>query len=139
MTFTLNPYTMKTTALLLLLLTVFACQSESPENFGDFVDITKIEKVEMRNNSGKFMLNDKQLELFKRELESLTPVTGSYKTGGIGMTLTVKGKEYMIAGNTNGEYVECPIGLITDHKEYFGKQEAAYFRTNGVNFDIFQP
>lgn len=125
---------------LFLLLGVFAaCENKTPENFGDFVDITKIEKVMMHNNSGDFMLDDKELEMFKRELENLTPATGTYKTGGITMTLTVKKKEYVLSTNTNGEYLECPSRLISSHKDYFGNQEQVYFKMNGVNFDNFQP
>ena len=130
---------MKTIALFLILCCFVSCQEDQPQHFGDFVNISKIEKVVMSNNSGKFELLGPQLEMFKRELENLTPATGSYKTGGLTIVLTIKRKEYVLSTNTHGEYLECPVEIISENKKHFKGEKVVYFKMNGVNFDNFKP
>lgn len=121
---------------IILTITLFACKNEKALTFADFVEVDRIEKVIMSNNSGKFTLLDQQLVDFKKQISSLKYEPSiSVKVGAIHMLVVIDGKKYDIATATNGDYVEIDKHLVTKNKEAF---KNSFFKTNGVNFDNFR-
>lgn len=104
--------------------------------FADFVEIEKIEKVIMSNNSGHFILSAKQLVTFKNQIASLVYEPNiSAKLGAINMTLFVGDKKYNIATSTHDDFIEIDSDLATKNKMYFQNN---FFKNKGVNFDNYK-
>ena len=104
--------------------------------FADFVEVGKIEKVMMSNNSGKFILSPEQLTEFKKQISSMTYEPNiTVKLGAIHMILIIDNKEYDMATATHGDFVEIDYGLVTKNKSEF---KNAFFKTNRINFDNYK-
>ncbi len=104
--------------------------------FADFVEVEKIEKVIMSNNSRKFILSTEQLSEFKKQISSLTYEPNiSAKLGTIHMTLIIDNKQYNISTATHGDFAEIDYDLITKNKSEF---DNVFFKTNGINFDNYK-
>ena len=115
---------------------LFACKSEKEMTFADFVEVGKIEKVMMSNNSGKFILSPEQLTEFKKQISSMTYEPNiTVKLGAIHMTLIIDNKEYDMATATHGDFVEIDYSLVTKNKSEF---KNVFFKTNGINFDNYK-
>src|SRR5690554_7567206 len=55
-----------------LVLISFSCTNKKDElTFGDFVEMEKLDRVEMSNNSGTFNLSDKQIQNIKNDLSQM--------------------------------------------------------------------
>ena len=108
--------------------------------FVGFVEVKEIEKVIMDNNSGKFILSNKQLAQFKTQMSSLLYSDNSVnalKMGNIKITLVIENKEYYTATRIHGKYVEIDPNLVTKNKSSFNYNRLI-FKTNSLNFDNFQ-
>ena len=104
--------------------------------FSDFVEVEKIEKVIMSNNSGEFILSTEQLTKFKRQISSLIYEPDiTVKLGAIHMTLIIDNKKYDITTATHGDFVEIDYDLVTKNKSEFSN---VFFKTNGINFDNYK-
>lgn len=107
--------------------------------FGDVVEMEKLEKVEMSNNSGTFYLNDKQLENIKEDLSQMIyDPKISVKVGAIHIELLIDGKTYHLSSATHGDYIEVHRDIVTKNKKSIGTSEWLYFKTNKVNFDNYK-
>ena len=121
---------------IVLLLLISACSSKDTLTFGDFIDIAQIEKVEMMNNSGHFVLNDEQLQSFKKDIASLSYEPNiTAKVGAIVMMVTIDEKTYELVTATHGDYLEINPDLVSKLKSKFKNN---FFRTNGINFDNYK-
>lgn len=115
---------------------LFACKSEKEMTFADFVEVEKIEKVIISNNSGKFILSPEQLPEFKKQISSMTYEPNiTAKLGAIHMTLIIENKKYDMATATHGDFVEIDYNLVTKNKLEF---KNIFFKTNGINFDNYK-
>lgn len=120
----------------LLVIILFSCKSEKEMTFSDFVEIQKIEKVIMSNNSGKFVLSPEQLVTFKTQISTLKYNPDiSAKMGNIGMTLIIGNQEYYIGARTHGDLIEIDPDLVTKNKWRFNNP---FFYTEGINFDNYK-
>lgn len=128
-----------------IMLLLFACnnrlgskETSNKMTFGDFVEIDKIEKVIMSNNSGTFVLNHTQTNKIKGELSSMIydPNT-SVKVGAISIELLINGEAHHIYSATHGDYIEVHRDIATKNESSLGKSEWIYFKIDGVNFDNY--
>lgn len=126
--------------LICLLLIVLRCTNEQDElTFGDFVELEKLDRVEMSNNSGTFNLSDKQIENIKDDLSQMSYDPHiSVKVGAINIQLLIDGKTYYISSATHGEYIEVHRDIVTKNKSSTGRSDWLYFKTNEVNFDNYK-
>ena len=116
-----------------------ACTNERTLSFADLVDIKQIEKVEMRNNSGTFLLSQSQLKQFKEQIATMSyDPNMSAKVGAINMTLTIAGQEHLLSTATHGDYVEAHNSIVGTSMESIEGKAWIYFNTNGINFDNFK-
>jgi len=119
-----------------ILIQLFACKREKEMTFSDFIEVEKIEKVIMSNNSGEFILSPKQLIDFKKQISLMIYEPNiSVKLGAIHMTLIIESKKYEMTTATHGNYLEIDYNLVTKNKS---KLKNVFFKTNGVNFDNFK-
>lgn len=94
----------------------------------DFLDIDAIEKAEIHNNYGTFLLNKKQLENLKKALEKLHyEPNQDIKAGAKAVVITTDNKEYHLTTITNGKMAEITIN-----------DESLVFKTNGLNLDNYK-
>ena len=127
---------LKKTIAFIMLISLVSCHKNKELRFSDFVNINEIEGVEMSNNSGTFTLNGKQLEQFKKEIATLIyEPNHTAKVGAITMSLTIRGKSYLMTTATHGAYMEIDIGLVAKNRSEF---ENPFFRTNNINFDNYK-
>ncbi|MEM6686138.1 MAG: hypothetical protein AAF617_10170 [Bacteroidota bacterium] len=127
---------------LFILLFLTSCtknSKDSPITFGDVVDLSNLEKVTMRNNSGTFILTTSQLEKLKKELSTMVyePNIG-VKVGSIGFDLYMNGNVHRVLTRTKGNYIEVDRDLITKNSTILVSKAPYYFQTNGVNFDNYK-
>src|SRR5690554_6885956 len=107
-----------------LVLISFSCTNKTGNNkpkneltFGDFVEMEKLDRVEMSNNSGTFNLSDKQIENIKEDLSQMTYDPNiSVKVGAINIELLIDGKTYHISSATHGDYIEVHREIVTKTK-----------------------
>lgn len=119
-----------------ILIQLFACKNEKKMTFYDFVEVEKIEKVIMSNNSGKFVLSPKQLTKFKSQISLMIYEPKiTLKLGAIHMTLIIEGKEYDMTTATHGNFIEINYDMVSKNKS---KLENRFFRSNGINFDNYK-
>jgi|SRR5690554_1840094 len=129
-----------------LVLISFSCTNKTGNNkpkneltFGDFVEMEKLDRVEMSNNSGTFNLSDKQIENIKEDLSQMTYDPNiSVKVGAINIELLIDGKTYHISSATHGDYIEVHREIVTKNKSSIGTSDWLYFKTNEVNFDNYK-
>ena len=96
--------------------------------FTDFLDIDAIEKAEIHNNYGTFLLNKIQLENLKTALKKMSyEPNQDIKVGAKGVSFTINKKEYHLSMRTNGEMAEI-----------FVNNESLVFKTNGLNLDNYK-
>ncbi|MEM6721921.1 MAG: hypothetical protein AAF611_21515 [Bacteroidota bacterium] len=107
--------------------------------FGDVVDLSKLEKVTMHNNSGTFVLNTKQMEKLKGELSKMEYEKDlTVKLGSIYIELIIDGKKCGISSRTHANYIEVHKNSLTETKDLSADRDWFYFKTNGVNFDNYK-
>ncbi|XOV67648.1 MAG: hypothetical protein ACFHU9_00485 [Fluviicola sp.] len=142
----------KISGLLLNLIIVFvmfltgACSGNVEEKpnkkevtFGEVVDLDSVEKVQMSNNSGTFMLSKQQIEQLKNDLSGMVyRPEFSAKMGSIGIKLTMNGKEFIISSATHGDFIEVHKSILSKHKASIATTDWLYFETAGVNFDNYK-
>ncbi|WP_281979460.1 hypothetical protein [Tenacibaculum mesophilum] len=129
-----------------LLVISFSCSNKNENKatddaltFGDFVELEKLNKVEMSNNSGTFNLSDKQIEKIREELSQMVYEPNvSVKVGAINMELTVDGKTYRISSATHGDYIEVHRDIVTKNKSSIVTSDWLYFKTGKANFDNYK-
>ena len=123
-----------------LVLISFSCTNKKDElTFGDFVEMEKLDRVEMSNNSGTFNLSDKQIQNIKNDLSQMVydPYI-SVKVGAINIELLIDGKTYHISSATHGDYIEVHRDIVMKNNSLIGTSEWLYFKTNEVNFDNYK-
>ena len=126
--------------LLIAFILLLGCTDKKTYVLSDFIEVDAIEKVHMRNNSGSFDLNPKQLATFKKGIGKLEYQPGfSAKVGGIGMEITVHGQTHLFFTNTHGAYLETSTKAVTMNQAAIASSDFLYFRTTGFNFDNFKP
>lgn len=104
--------------------------------FRDFVEVEKIEKVIMSNNSGEFILSAEQLVDFKSQISIFTYEPNiTVKLGAIHMTLIIDNHQYDITTASHGKYIEIDPDLVTKNNLKF---KNTFFKTNGINFDNYK-
>lgn len=118
--------------LFVIVLLLSSCGSNSifknEKLLGDFIDLNGIEKAEVHNNYGTFLLNKTQLDNLQLALQKLTyEPNQEIKVGAKGVSFIISKKEYHLATRTNGEMAEITI----DNESYV-------FKTNGLNLDNYQ-
>ena len=107
--------------------------------FGAFVEMEKLDSVEMSNNSGTFNLSDKQIENIKEDLSQMTYDPNiSVKVGAINIELLIDGKTHHISSATQGDYIEVHREIVTKNKSSMGTSDWLYFKTNEVNFNNYK-
>lgn len=106
--------------------------------FGDLVDLEKLEKVKMSNNSGTFNLSSNQmLELQKEISEMVYDPNVSVKVGAINIELTIDGEIYNISAATQGNYIEVHKDILSKQKSLIESSDWLYFKTGDVNFNNY--
>lgn len=139
---------MKPKLILLFLILFVSCtevkkDKESDNNiitFGDVVDLSKLEKVTIYNNSGKFELTTSQMEKLKGELSPMEyDMNTSVKLGAIYIELTIDGKKCGVTSGTHADYIEVHKNSLTYEIGLPAERDLFYFKTNGVNFDNYKP
>ena len=123
-----------------LVLISFSCTNKKNElTFEDFVEMEKLDRVEMSNNSGTFDLSDKQIENIKDDLSQMVYDPHiSVKVGAINIELLIDGKTYHISSATHGDYIEVHRDIVMKNNSSIGTSEWLYFKTNEVNFDNYK-
>ncbi len=124
----------------------FSCTNKNENNetngkltFGNLVDMEKLDKVEMSNNSGTFNLTNKQIEKIKTELsEMVYDPDIAVKVGAINIKLSIDGKTHNILSATHGAYIEVHSSIVSKNKNSIGTSDWLYFKTNEVNFDNYK-
>src|SRR5690554_2241832 len=120
-----------------LVLISFSCTNKKDElTFGEFVEMEKLDRVEMSNNSGTFKLSAKQIQDIKNDLSQM--VYDPYitvKVGAINIELLIDGKTYHISSATHGDYIEVHRDIVMKNNSLIRTSERLYFKTNEVNFD----
>ena len=107
--------------------------------FGDLVDLEKLEKVKMTNNSGAFHLSkDQMLDLQKEISEMVYDPNVSVKVGAINIELTINGEIHTISTATQGNYIEVHKDIVSKQKSLIGSSDWLYFKTGEVNFDNYK-
>ena len=127
------------------LIILLSCTNKAENNetkneltFGDFVNMEKLDKVEMSNNSGTFNLNNNQIEKLKTELSNLVYDPNiSVKVGAINIELTIDGKTFNVSSATHGDYLEVHKDNVTKNKNSIETSDWLYFKTGKVNFDNY--
>ena len=98
------------------------------KTLSDFIDIPAIDKAEVSNNYGSFLLNAKQLNNFKSALKKLSyEPNQDIKVGAKAVVLYIKGEKYMLVTRTNGEMAEITID-----------NQTLVFKMNGLNLDNYE-
>lgn len=119
--------------IMILIITLFYGCSQSQtvtedKMLTDFLAIEAIEKAEIHNNYGTFLLSKKQMENLKIELKKLQyEPNQNIKAGAKGVSFTINKKEYHLSMRTNGEMAEI-----------FINDESLVFKTNGLNLDNYK-
>ena len=125
----------------------FSCTNRNKNNevnnntmtLGDFVELEKLDKVVMSNNSGTFDLNDNQIGKIKDDLSQMVYHPNfSAKVGAINIELLIDGETYNISSSTHGEYIEVHGDLVTKNKSSLGTSDWLYFKTGKVNFNNYK-
>jgi len=138
---------MKPKRILLFLILFVSCKEikkdkESDNNtitFGDVVDLSKLEKVTMYNNSGKFELTAAQRGKLKKELAKMEYEKSiAVKLGSIYIELIIDGKKCGITSGTHKKHIEVHKSSLTNSKGLPAERDWFYFKTNGVNFDNYK-
>jgi hypothetical protein len=107
--------------------------------FGEVVDLDSVEKVQMSNNSGTFMLSKQQIEQLKIDLSGMVYRPDILaKMGSIQITLTMNGKEFIISSATHGDFIEVHKRILSKNKASIATTDWLYFETAGVNFDNYK-
>jgi hypothetical protein len=108
--------------------------------FEDFVELEKLESIEVSNNKGKHQLTKEQQKALIIELKKMTVAPNiAIKLGAKFITLITKdGKTYYIDGGTHSDYVEVG-GVIIPKNHELTKQlnGGLFFNTNGLNIDNY--
>jgi len=123
---------MKKLILILIVALFYGC-SQSPtftkdKMLADFLAVDAIQKAEIHNNYGTFLLNKTQLENLKTALKKLSyEPNQDIKVGAKGVSFTINKKEYHLSMRTNGEMAEI-----------FINDEGLIFKTNGLNLDNYK-
>ncbi|RZL34708.1 MAG: hypothetical protein EOO96_08910 [Pedobacter sp.] len=123
---------MKNLIIFLIITLSFGC-SQSPtftkdKMLTDFLAVDAIEKAEIHNNYGTFLLNKTQLESLKTALKKMSyEPDQAIKAGSKGITFTILKKEYHLSTITNGVMAEITID-----------NETLVFKTNGLNLDNYE-
>lgn len=102
----------------------------------DLAEIDQIDSVLMDNNYGAHFISAGKLEDFKSKLGAMLLEEGSYKMGGIGFIVYIKGKGYHFSGRTHGALIETTRDIVTKQKSRV-KEKWLYFKTNGLNLDNY--
>lgn len=123
---------MKKLILLLAIALFYGCsQSQTftkDKMLSDFLAIDAIEKAEIHNNYGTFLLNKKQLDNLKKALKKLQyQPNQDIKAGAKGVSFTIDKKVYHLSMITNGKMAEISIN-----------KEGFVFETNGLNLDNYE-
>lgn len=123
---------MKKSILILIIALSFGCGPRQTfikdKMLTDFLDIDAIEKAEIHNNYGTFLLNKIQLENLKTALKKMSyEPNQDIKVGAKAVTFTINKKEYHLSMRTNGEMAEI-----------FINDEGLVFKTNGLNLDNYE-
>lgn len=119
--------------IMILIITLFYGCSQSQtvtedKMLTDFLAIEAIEKAEIHNNYGTFLLNKIQLENLNKALKKLSyEPNQNIKAGAKGVSFTINKKEYHLSMRTNGEMAEI-----------FINDESLVFKTNGLNLDNYK-
>jgi hypothetical protein len=114
-------------------------KTNSELTFGDFVELNKLDKVKMSNNSGSFTLTSQQVEKIRSELSDMVydPYT-SLKGLSIKIELTINGNIYTLTSATHSDYIQVHKGIVTKNKNSLWESEWIFFKTKGVNFDNYK-
>lgn len=123
---------MKKPILILIIALSFGCSPSQTftkdKMLTDFLAIDAIEKAEIHNNYGTFLLNKIQLENLKTSLKKLSyEPNQDIKVGAKAVTFSINKKEYHLSMRTNGEMAEI-----------FINDEGLVFKTNGLNLDNYE-
>lgn len=111
-----------------------------PQPISYYIDVTGIQKVEMNNVSGKFVLNEKQLVRFKNEIsQSITVPSLHIKTGSLAIIVTLKdGKTFVLRGNSNRNLLEVSAEIASLHADEWDDSDWIVLDTKGVNFNNYK-
>ena len=121
---------MKKLLFIIAILTITACKfsQEKILTLADFITIDAIEKAEISNNYGTFLLNAEQLNNLKTALKNLSyEPNQAIKAGAKAVSITIDNKEYWLSTQTHGEMAEITID-----------NETLVFKTNGLNLDNYE-
>ena len=123
-----------------LLLCLFSCHTKSEYSFSDFLEVDKIQKVRMYNNSGTFDLSSKQLVQFKKDLGEMSFEPHlSEKLGSLSVHITIDNRDLILGSNSSSIHVEAHKSDFTKNTELLGDSPWVSFNTNGVNLNNYTP
>jgi len=144
---------MKTKYLIFLSITLlFGCKDEDEVILSDFVEVEKIEKVKIFNDSGSFMLSKEQLETFKKDISSLRHAPkATMKDSLVRFHITVEGTKYDVSSDQDAEIFSFSRTLLTkdtsglksgvfekgsfDLKKYKPKNKLKLYAISGLGVD----
>lgn len=99
---------------------LFGCKSEKEMNFSDFVEVDKIDKVKIINDSVSFTLSEDQLVTFKKDISTLEHAPDvSFESSSTKIRIIIDDKEYEVSNGGNGKYFEISNELATKNKTDF--------------------
>jgi hypothetical protein len=126
--------------LTLFLISCAKTESNKTITLGDVLDLSKLEKATMHNNSGSFELNTIQLQQLQSELSQMTYESEfTVKLGAIYIELIIDGKKCGITSKTHADYIEVHKKDLSNTKGLPTDRDWLFFKTNGVNFDNYKP
>ncbi len=108
--------------------------------FSHYLKESDIQKVEMSNVNGKFVLNEKQLKNFRKELLSTsTEPNLRIKTGSMAIIVTkTDGESYVVRGSSRSDFLEVSADIATQNTDELKNIEWLVLNTNGINFHNYK-
>lgn len=129
-------------ALLFTIVLIASCNSNSEtpaltanngeKSIADFIDPAEITNVRMTNVHGSFVLSEKQLADFRKDISTMRHTPGAYKVGGLTMIVTINNNDYLWSTNNHGKYLEV-------YRDSPQKGHALFFEVGDVNFNNYRP
>jgi hypothetical protein len=103
---------------------LFGCKSDKELKFSDFVEVDKIDKVKIVNDSVSFTLTEEQLVAFRKDISSLRYAPDSpedsFVDSSLRLRITIEGADHEVFSNQNSEYFKISKGLVTKNTANFG-------------------
>ena len=129
--------------LLILVVSFQRCneQERLPQFLSYHLSSEDIQKVEIGNINGKFILNKDQLTKFTSDFLKSKTVPGlRIKTGSLSIIITlINGNTFVARGNSKSEFLEISSQIATRNLDELENTEWLVLDTKGINYNNYRP